>query len=149
MASVSLPSDVAHRVSILCNAGYAPAAAKELATTQVGAFGAALLEAGYPRQAAVEIVLSAPIEHVRAGAEGTRSYADMYALCKIAGLPAMAMNFYRSGTTRAEAQSILCRALADASDALVTDSQPALENIRHGHPEATPKAIWRRRKGLQ
>ena len=149
MASVSMSPDVARRASILCNAGYAPADAADLATTPVGAFGAALLDAGYARRDAVEITLACPLDRVMEGAPGANGYADMFALCNVAGLPDMAMEFFRANTTRPQAQSILARALADASDALVTDSQPLLENIRHDRQETTVQAIWRRRKGQQ
>lgn len=150
MASAYLPPDVAHRVNVLCNAGYAPAAAADLATTPVGAFGAALIEAGYARRDAVEITLACPLDRVMEGAPGAKGYADMFALCNVAGLPDMAMGFFRAGTTRPQAQSALARTLADASDALVTDSQPTLEtleSIRHGQQATTAQAIWRRRKG--
>ena len=149
MASVSLSPDVARRASILCNAGYAPADAADLATTPVGAFGAALLDAGYARRDAVEITLACPLDRVMEGAPGAKGYIAMMALCSVAKMPEMAMDFARAGTAYTEAQSILARALADASDALVTDSQPLLENIRHDRQETTVQAIWRRRKGQQ
>jgi hypothetical protein len=153
MASVSPHPDVAHRVNILCAAGYAPATANELATTPVGAFGVALLEAGYSRPNAIEISASCPWEQVQAGAAGARAYADMFALCNMAGLREKAMGFFRDGTTRPQAQSILCRILADASDALVTDSTRLVDDglweSGGGRPVATVLALWKKWKGLQ
>jgi hypothetical protein len=76
--------------------------------------------------------------------EGVAEVQRIHAMCAYAKRPEAFIDFYRRGLRVKEVSAELLAAIADASDALVTDNHPPMEQ---NTVVSLAAAIWKRRRG--